>query len=53
MQAIEKNHFPDKQNRHILPPMTDKERARTRQMMLAIAAVLALATLAPVAVLAA
>ncbi len=52
-QGVEKNHFIESQNRHMTPPMSEAERHRTRRYMIAIATILALATLAPVAVLAA
>jgi hypothetical protein len=52
-QTIEKNRFPEDQNRHMTPPMSEQERRKSRAFMIAIAAALALATLAPVAVLAA
>jgi hypothetical protein len=52
-QVFEKNHFLAHQNRLKLLRMSDIERNRTRIVMLIIAAALAVATLAPVAVLAA
>lgn len=52
-QAFEKNHFLNHQNRARVRGMSDIERNRTRIVMLIIAAALAVATLAPVAVLAA
>jgi hypothetical protein len=53
VQVTEKNHFPGDQNRHILPFMSEQDRKRSRFLLIALAAALALATLAPVAVLAA
>ncbi len=51
-QVFEKNHFLNDQNRAKVFRMSDIERNRTRIVMLIIAAALALATLAPVVVLA-
>jgi hypothetical protein len=51
-EAVEKNHFIASQNRHRVQSMTEAERNRNRFVMLIIAAALAVATLAPVAVLA-
>jgi hypothetical protein len=52
-QVLEKNHFLPPQNRATSLKMSEKERKRSRIMMLVLAAGLALAILAPVAVLAA
>ncbi len=52
-QVLEKNHLMTPQNRATVIRMTDTERTRTRIVMLMIAAILAIATIAPVAVLAA
>jgi|JI10StandDraft_1071094.scaffolds.fasta_scaffold289501_2 hypothetical protein len=56
-QVIEKNHFPEVQNRATsssMQPVTAKElsRRRARLFLLLMAAVIAAATLAPMAVLA-
>jgi hypothetical protein len=52
-QVLEKNHFPHPQNRATSLKMSEKERKHSRMLMLFLAAGLALAILAPVAVLAA
>jgi hypothetical protein len=52
-QLFEKNHFLAPQNQDILPRMSEQERQKSKFWMLMIAAALALAILAPVAVLAA
>jgi len=52
-QVLEKNHFPLTQNRATSLSMSDRERKRGRLLMVLLAASLALAILAPVAVLAA
>jgi hypothetical protein len=51
-QVVEKNRFPEQWNRHMTPAMTDIDRERSRFLLVVIAAALALATLAPIAVLA-
>jgi hypothetical protein len=51
-QVIEKNHFPEKWNRSMSLAMSDIDRRRSKVMLIALAAILALATLAPMAVLA-
>ena len=52
-QVFEKNHFLEDQNRVTKPPMNKATKLNTRVMLLFLAAGLALAILAPVAVLAA
>jgi hypothetical protein len=52
-QVFEKNHFPHPQNRATSLRMSERDRKRGRMLMLFLAAGLALAILAPVAVLAA
>jgi hypothetical protein len=52
-QVFEKNRFLTPQNRASVRGMSESERIRTRLVMLLIAAALAVATIAPVAVLAA
>ncbi len=52
-QVFEKNHFPDLQNRATSSPMNTASKLNTRVLLLFLAAGLALAILAPVAVLAA
>ncbi len=51
-QTFEKNRFPEWQNRHMSQVMTETERRRSRLLLIVIAAAIAMATLAPVAVLA-
>jgi hypothetical protein len=53
MQVLEKNHFLPSQNRATSSRMNEKDRKRGRILMLFLAVGLALAILAPVAVLAA
>jgi hypothetical protein len=53
VQVLEKNHFPGPQNRATSLEMSEKDKRRGRALMLFLAAGLALAILAPVAVLAA
>jgi hypothetical protein len=52
-QVFEKNHFLHPQNRATSLMMSEKDKIRGRMLMLLVAAGLALAILAPVAVLAA
>jgi hypothetical protein len=51
-QVIEKNHFPERWNRSMSFAMSDADRRRSKVLLIALAAILALATLAPMAVLA-
>jgi hypothetical protein len=51
-QVVEKNHFPGEWNRHMSLSMTEIDRQRSRFLLVMIASALALATLAPIAVLA-
>ncbi len=53
MQVFKKNRFPHRQNRATSLDMSEKDRKRSRTLMLFLAVGLALAILAPVAVLAA
>ncbi len=53
VQVFEKNHFPGVQNRSTVPAMIECRITKPQAWLLLMAAVLALATLAPVAVLAA
>jgi hypothetical protein len=52
-QVFEKNHFLEPQNQPTSLRMSERDRSRNRVLLLALAAGLALAILAPVAVLAA
>jgi hypothetical protein len=51
LQALEKNHFLERQNRSTIPSMIDFHAKNPQVWLLLMAACLVLATLAPVAVL--
>jgi hypothetical protein len=50
--VIEKNHFPEGQNRATKGPMSDTYRTKAKLLMLLMAVILVMATIAPMAVLA-